>query len=208
MCLWLSKLISVRLLRTLILHIYARQARIVKRIIAISLIALLLFNVLGYYGLLVGLQYKNSNELVQRFNSDSFEPAETVTLTVPIAVPYAYDYQDYVRVDGEFEYQGESYRMVKQKFEKDVLYIVCYKDNTNKNIKQALSDYAKTFSDKPSDSKQQNTKLFQNFIKDFLSACTSIEHQNTGWTKDLLFAQLQNHQGRIQLTITGPPPRA
>lgn len=179
-----------------------------RRVVAIFLIALLLFNVLGFYGLLVGLQYQHMQELVTQFNSERYNAEQTITLKVPIAVPYAYDYQDYVRVDGEFEYQGESYRMVKQKFEKDMLYIVCYKDSKTKNIKQALSDYAKTFSDQPTGSKHQNTKLLQNFIKDFLSTSTSMEHQSMGWSNDFSFGQLQNLHDDVHLSFTWSPPRA
>jgi hypothetical protein len=44
---------------------------------------------------------------------------ETILLKIPVAVPYQIDSEGYERVDGEFEHQGEFYRLVKQKYQND-----------------------------------------------------------------------------------------
>ncbi|HEX6890362.1 MAG TPA: hypothetical protein VF141_06710, partial [Chryseolinea sp.] len=123
-----------------------------KKIIAIFLVLLLLFNALGFYGLFIGLRYKNEIDLVQRLDNDQYLEEQTVTLKVPMTLPYHLD-SEYERVDGEIEHDGEFYRLVKQKLQKDTLYIVCIKDQGSKRIKQALADYVKTFTDKPADAK-------------------------------------------------------
>jgi hypothetical protein len=74
--------------------------------------------------------------------------SETVTLKVPVAIPYLQN-TDFERVNGEFEHNGEFFRLVKQRFASDTLYIVCIKDTRSKHIKQALAEYVKTFSDHP-----------------------------------------------------------
>ena len=63
--------------------------------------------------------------------------------------------------------KGEFYRLVKQKYQNDTLFIVCIKDQASKRIQQAVTDYAKTFTDKPIDTKH-NGKANFNFVKDYL----------------------------------------
>ena len=96
-----------------------------------------------------------------------------------MTLPYHLD-SEYERVDGEIEHDGEFYRLVKQKLEKDTLYIVCIKDHDSKRIKQALADYVKTFTDKPVDAKHQG-KFSASFIKDFLPTSIEITPASAGW---------------------------
>ncbi len=63
--------------------------------------------------------------------------------------------------------KGEFYRLVKQKYQNDTLFMVCIKDHASKRIEQAVTDYVKTFTDKPIDTKHSG-KVNTNFIKDFL----------------------------------------
>jgi hypothetical protein len=76
------------------------------------------------------------------------------------------------------------YRLVKQKLNRDTLFIVCVKDAHSKKINQALTDYVKTFADQPINSKQQS-KLIQSFIKDYLLTGTVVESQSSGWIKQV-----------------------
>ena len=158
-----------------------------KRIISIFLVFLLFLNILGFYGLLQGLRYKTTLELVQRLDNDRYSTEETILLKIPVAVPYQIDSEDYERVDGEFEHQGEFYRLVKQKYQNDTLFMVCIKDHTSKRIEQALTDYVKTFTDKPIDAKHSG-KVATNLVKDYLPSCVSI---NTSQPAGILSWSLQ-----------------
>jgi hypothetical protein len=180
---------------------------VLKRIISIFLVFLLLFNTLGFYGLLQGLRYKTALELVQRLDNDRYSMEETIVLKIPMAVPYQIDSEGYERVDGEFEHQGEFYRLVKQKYENDTLFIVCIQDHASKRIEQALTDYVKTFTDKPIDAKHSG-KVVTNLVKDYLTSCVTINTISTGWNSELVFAikkyDLLNHDQ----SIASPPPRS
>ena len=59
-----------------------------KKLVAIFLVFLLLFNAMGFYGLLQGLRYKTTLELVQRLDNHQYSEEETIILKVPISVPY------------------------------------------------------------------------------------------------------------------------
>lgn len=176
-----------------------------KRLIAIFLVFLLLFNALGFYGLFVGLRYKTASDLVARLDKQQYLDEETVTLKIPMAIPYHPD-SEYKRVDGEIEHDGEFYRLVKQKLQKDTLYIVCIKDYDSKRIKQALADYVKTFTDKPVDAKNSG-KVFNTFIKDFLPTSIEITPASAGWNYSLLVAGNNDSFNSRSVAVVSPPPQ-
>jgi hypothetical protein len=163
--------------------------------------------VLGYYGVFIGLQYTTASSLTARLDADQYSDEETFTLKMPMAVPYHEDTDQYKRVDGEIEYNGEFYRLVKQKLSKDTLYIVCLKDTERKNIKLALKDYVKTFTDKPVDAKQ-NTKAFIGFIKDYLPTSIAVISLTDGWSNSLQFYRTQDQIRDLSLSKPTPPPKA
>jgi hypothetical protein len=180
---------------------------LVKKIVALFLVFLLLFNALGFYGLLQGLRYKTALDLVHRLDNDLYAEDETLTIKVPIAIPYQLDSEDYERVDGEIEYEGELYRLVKQKFESDTLFIVCIKDHDSKRIKQALADYVKTFTDKPFHAKHSG-KIFISLIKDFLPTSISLSAAAKGWNYSVTLESPPAFYDNRTVTVFTPPPRA
>ncbi len=177
-----------------------------KKLISIFLVFLLLFNALGFYGLFIGLRYKTGQDLAQRLDNHQYSDDETITLKVPMALPYRPD-SEYERVDGEIEHQGEFYRLVKQKLEKDTLFIVCIKDHNSKRIKQALADYVRTFTDKPVDTKQ-TTKTFGGFIKDFLPSTIEITQVTSGWNHSVALTNFLNSFISRSISVFSPPPQS
>ncbi|HEY5918145.1 MAG TPA: hypothetical protein VIU13_12110 [Chryseolinea sp.] len=176
-----------------------------KRSIAIFLIFLLLFNALGFFGLFVGLRYKTASDLVERLDNNQYMEDETVTIKVPMTIPYHLD-SEYERVDGEIEHNGEFYRLVKQKLQKDTLYIVCIKDQDSKRIKQALADYVKTFTDKPVDAKHAG-KFLTSFIKDFLPTSIEITPASAGWNHEVSLAGIFDSFSSRSIAVVSPPPQ-
>lgn len=161
-----------------------------KKLTSILLIALVLLNSLGYYGVLVGLQYQNSREMVRQFDNDVYSGSQAITIEIPLTVPYATESTEYQRVDGQFEYQGDMYRMVKQRYSNNTLFLVCVKDVKGKKIDQALKDFVKTFSDKPADAKSQG-KAHITLIKDYIKTSYSINHSTEGWVSSVVVNQIK-----------------
>ena len=185
---------------------YAWISSPVKKIVSILLIFLLLFNALGFYGLFIGLRYKSKLDLVRRLDKQQYSEDETITLKIPISIPYQMG-TEYERIDGEIEHHGEFYRMVKQKLESDTLYIVCIKDHESKRIKQALTDYVKTFTDEPVDAKH-NGKNFTSFIKDFLPTSVHITEVSFGWNHAIDVNTSFKFFYDRSIAIFTPPPQS
>jgi hypothetical protein len=139
---------------------------------------------MGYYGLFLGLEYRNDRVMVQKLDADEYNAHETVTLKIPIAVPYVFDSPSFERVHGEFQYKGEFYRLVKQRLSKDTLHVVCVKDVQSKHLQRALTSYVETFTDKPASS-TTGSNVFSNFSKDYFSPIFLLDQLSLGWSADV-----------------------
>lgn len=177
-----------------------------KRLFAIIVLNIFLLNVLGYYGVLLGLKHASGTDLAERLNSDMYDLGGTVTFKVPLAIPYGTDSQNYERVDGEFEKDGEIYRLVKRRMVQDTLYIVCVKDEKTSRINSALEDFVQSFAGQEDDS-QQNAPV-QGFIKDYVN--TEINLLSVaGWEKEVVAASVPRYFFDSYLaSIIHPPDRA
>jgi hypothetical protein len=180
-----------------------------KKGITISVLLLFLLNAVGLYGILVGLQFKFASEKDKDIDEDRYSTSEITTFKVPLTIPYYLDEQDYQRVTGEFEHDGEVYRLVKQKLHRDTLYIVCVKDANSKKINQALTDYVKTFTDRPFNSKQQNSKsVYSTVIKDYLNTGVTIEQGSDGWGENVSYIELVNRYLSLYVSKIKYPPKS
>lgn len=163
---------------------------------------------MGYYGVFLGLHLKNDIDMSKALDADIYDQSNTITLKVAVSIPYMPDQRDFNRVDGQFEHNGELYRMVKQRYAKDTLTVICVKDIEHKKIDLALSDYVKTFTDKATDTKPAS-KTIISLIKDYLPISFSIDSATEGWTLGVLYNT--NHQALIPTftaSIIHPPERA
>jgi hypothetical protein len=170
------------------------------------MLALFLMNMLGLYGVFLGVQFKYGQEVAQNLDDNRYAGADEMTFKVPLTLPYYADSREYERVRGEFEVAGEVYQLVKQKLLRDTLYIVCVKDHGSKKIKQALADYVKTFTDKPTNSKS-GAKLAPQFSKDFLTNCISVVSGTSGWARELTFQNQVPNFLENDSPIFSPPPQ-
>lgn len=163
---------------------------------------------MGYYGVFLGLKLKNDIAMSKALDSDLYNQSNTITLKVPVSIPYMPDQPDFDRVDGKFEHNGELYRMVKQRYAQDTLTVICVRDTEHKKIDLALSDYVKTFSDKAADTKP-TSKATITFMKDYLPISFGIVSDTEGWALSVLRnAHYQSLIPTFTASIVHPPERA
>jgi len=141
-------------------------------------------NTMGYYAIFMGLQYKNNVAMSARLDADQYDESQAIILQIPMNVPYLQDDADFSRVDGVFQYKGESYRMVKQKYANDILTLVVIKDTENKRIADAMSDYVMSFTS--TGDEDGSAKLIGSFIKDYIPQTFSIQTTSFSWSTDVI----------------------
>jgi hypothetical protein len=174
-----------------------------KKVVSIFLVVLLLLNVMGYYGVFLGLRYRNSQQFIQRLDAERYSESETITLKIPLTIPY-YGDTDFERVDGEIEHGGEFYRLVKQKFERDTLQIVCIKDVKRKHIQKALKEYVKTFADHSAD--RTSGKSIPSFIKDYVPSSFELGTASGGWNLSLIYPAAEDSFSAADISQSSLPP--
>jgi hypothetical protein len=163
---------------------------------------------MGYYGVFLGMEYRNDLFMVRVLDANEYDDSQTITLKIPLVLPYMSDDANFQRVNGKFEHKGEHYRLVKQKFENDTLTVVCVRDHENKKICQALSNYVKTFSDEGSD-QHKNSKVTLSFIKDFIPQKFCLSTLTPGWQIDVIRHGLVHHLiPTFTSSVLHPPERA
>jgi len=145
-------------------------------------------------------------EMVQRVESEYYSHSETLTIAMPITIPYASDSRHYEPAYGKFEHEGEFYHLVKQKLYKDTLYIVCVKDSQSGEIHRALADYVQTFRDAPLEAQSAGVKSVPTLIKDYISNSIGLKSQNEGWEEELVYPQLEElRTSRFSPSVNQPP---
>lgn len=153
-----------------------------KRIASIFMLAVFALNILGFYGVFLGVQAVQTELTSRKINEETFAGSETITFRIPLSLPYRSDDAEYQQAQGQFENNGEVYRLVKQKLLRDTLYIVCLKDADSKKINQDIADYVKTFSDTHDSQKQSNAKKILSPIKEYISSAITIKSNVRGWS--------------------------
>jgi hypothetical protein len=163
----------------------------VRRLFSIVFIAILLFSVMGYYGVLIGLQYRNHVAVNRSLDLDRYDASQTITIKIPVSIPYTPDQENFERVSGEFEYDGQLYRLVKQRYARDTLTVVCVRDNEHVRIHRALSDYVKTFTDNAT-TDSSPSKITFTFLKDYIAQKFTIHTHASGWKSEIHYTTHSN----------------
>lgn len=162
---------------------------------------------MGYYGVFLGLQYRNDVAMTKVLDSNTYDESQTLTIKIPVSIAYMPD-GEFERVDGKFQHEGEVYRMVKQKYAQDTLTVVCVKDHEDKRIDQALTNYVKTFTDKASE-ENSGSKISLTFIKDYLPQTFSVHSLSAGWINDVVHTSIDRTLiPAFHASVVHPPERA
>ncbi len=177
-----------------------------KRLVAISFLAVFLFNLVGYYGVYFGLRVSADQALRTQLDNHAYNENETVTLKIPFSLPYQTDWAgSFERVDGNFEKEGQSYKLVKQKVERDTLIIVYIKDQKATSLLESLTEFVHASTDSPLAKKA--SQLMKTFAKDYIGTRNEIQTSSTGWSLDETFSEPQYTTRGLFEKIASPPPK-
>ena len=183
------------------------KVELLKRLFTILLLAIFLFNVGGYYAIFWGLRYQAKQDLVSRLDSDSYANDETILIRIPMTLPYPMPV-GYERVNGEFEHNGEFFKLVKQKLENDTLNIVCIRDHKEKQLFGAFKDFIKLSNDLPTTDSQHAILLLSKLLKDYGPLLDLEIISCEGWCKE----SSMYYQNAALLSqdrpVHSPPPKA
>jgi hypothetical protein len=171
------------------------------------MLIIFLFNVGGYYLAFWALEFKTNQALSVRIDLNQYSSDETITIKIPVSLPYPIQEHDYERVDGTFEYNGEYYKMVKHKLEGDTLFVVCIKNQDQRQMVATITDYVKLTNDLPGNAKKALSffgKLLKDFDHNYSTAATPA------WSpiSQIVFTEYKHSLLSASKEILSPPPKA
>jgi len=153
----------------------------------------------------VSLQREHDATVTKILDAGSYDAAQTVTLKLPMSVPYMQDNEDFVRVDGVIEHEGEHYRLVKQKYTKDTLTVICIHDVERKKITNDMANYVKSFTDKAPGHNNSGKQVIT-FIKDFLPHYIVVTSLSLGWESNVQHQSFPvNMIASFEASVIHPP---
>ena len=153
-----------------------------------------------------GLQYQANRTLQAKLDTETYANGDEVTITIPMTLPYPIHQEGFERADGEFEYQGEYYSLVKQKLENDVLVLVCIKDHQQKKLASAMTEFSKVIHNLPVSSKEAFNVVAKLF-KDYQSSHSPLLTIGNGWCREISVIDLKPPSLHVDISITVPPPK-
>jgi hypothetical protein len=134
----------------------------VKKIAAILLLSLMVFNLVGYRWLFTAIENKATANLEQKISSGKYSDEQLVEIRIPLNMPY-YSDKDYENVYGETDFNGEHYRYVKRKVSGNTLYLLCLPNKEKTSIAKVKNEFTKAVNDVPAN--KQGSQQKNNFIK-------------------------------------------
>ena len=175
-----------------------------KKIVSIGLLVLFSFNLGGYYLLFWVLRDQAGKQLSSGF--DAAQNMEgTFEIKIPVTLPYPLQENDFQRIDGEFVYKNEHYRLFEQKHENDTLVIVCVKDKKANQLAQAMNEFSSKSSD---DQNSTGTQFASKVLNEYVSSNLLVIGGVNGWYQKLDAVFIAEGIHSVCLTSPSPPPKS
>lgn len=177
-----------------------------KKATALALLFIFLFNIAGYSVLYWIANRQAAAELAVKLDNGEYSGSQTMTIRVPVSLPYQTD-TDFERVNGEFEYQGQYYKLVKQRVLRDTLQVVVLIDNKKKELAEDFNEYTRSTNESTSGQslKVIGSNPLQEYSKGYAFELTSYSN---GWEQSILYSDSPSSPIGPISGKNSPPPKA
>ena len=146
-----------------------------KKLTAILLIILFLFNLFGYRIFFYYAQHQSDINLEQNLDENKYDENELISLTIPFPMPYQHNSDGFERFDGEITLKGKIYKYVKRKYLDGNIIFLCLPDYNKMHLEAVKNNYVTNNNDvqnnasnnhnnsKPVKGKNLSVDYYQNF---------------------------------------------
>jgi hypothetical protein len=115
-----------------------------KKIAAILLLLLFVFNLFGYKLLFYLLQNQSQQQMQSLLDKRQYTDDELVTIKVPLSIPYFTNWAEFEEYNGSIEVNGQHYNYVKRKVFNDTLILLCLPNEGQNQLAKAKDDFEKS----------------------------------------------------------------
>jgi hypothetical protein len=183
----------------------------VKRIAAILLLSLLLFNWIGYEVYTAILQEHADKSMISSLDENNYNDADLISFKVPAVHLSSYvNSKEFQRVDGTIDINGVQYNYVKRKYTGDSLELLCIPNRTSTSLQNAKNEFFKLVNDlqHPGQSKKsdQHNTSFKGFNADYYADTQLIDITNGIQIRQKATDRYLLQIPAVYLTRAGQPP--
>jgi len=128
-----------------------------KKLIAILLLSIYLFNLAGYSLVFQYFIEQSEQQFVQQIDQNKYTESELVEISIPFNLPYTQNSTAFKRLDGSIEVNGTTYHYVKRRVFNDTLHILCLPNQQRTQLIKEKSSYAGQVNDFASTQKSRES---------------------------------------------------
>lgn len=148
-----------------------------RKLLAIGVLFLLLFNLFGYRLYLDYLQEQEAYSFQTQIHKNLNEQ-DLLTLKVPANLPYYFNSTDFEWVNGEVEVDGVLYQYVKRRIYQDSIEFQCLKNGGKMRLENAREEFFRLCNDlqaTPANQKSSNTASLKLLLPEYCSLTEAYE---------------------------------
>ncbi len=143
-----------------------------KKLSAILLLGLFLFNAAGYRVWFYYAQQQADIQMIASLDQDEYNAADLITIKIPINLPYQSNWKEFERVDGEVNIEGKIYKYVKRKVQDGELVLLCLPDKNKTRLTTAKDEFFKYANNLVQHNSSKNPAIQKMVLSKILSANT------------------------------------
>ena len=129
-----------------------------RKLAAIVLLSVHLFNLAGYYALYQYFTYKSDKVMNEHIAKNQYNVNDLVEVKIPVSLPYVTSWKNYEDVSGQVQFKNNCYNYVKLKLTADTMYVKCIPNYEKTRLISANVINAKQIGDVPVN-KHENVPL-------------------------------------------------
>lgn len=177
-----------------------------RRLYSYLFLILMLLNTIGYYEVLRVIERRHVAKAISMIVKNETEISGNLLLKIPMCPGDRADDLEYQRAVGEVTVDSQVYHYIKQKVHDDTLYIMCLSDAKATQVRNTISDYSRSFTDKDQKSNSSNKSLINSLTKFYTILGLESTITKTGWISKLNLTAFNNlYAFSSYATIFRPP---
>jgi hypothetical protein len=163
----------------------------------------------GYRAWFYYAERKADVAMESRLDKDQYDESDLLSLTIPLNNPYQIEQTRFERINGEINFQGKTYKLVKRKITEGNLVLLCVPDTRKMVLKKAKTEFGNAAGGMTSNSKNSSGSGTQKNISgsDYLKQFANFE---IGKFENVIIAYHSHHQiyfSDPQIDAPGKPPQ-
>jgi len=137
-----------------------------KKIFAIAMLVLFLFNLGGYQLLFQYFIYESDVSITQQINNNHYKSSELVEVKIPVHLNNFQSWDEFKPVSGQVKVKDNCYNYAALKMTRDTMFLMVIPNHDKARIIYEKNTYAKQVNDNPS-GKKSRPQLVKNNISEF-----------------------------------------